>query len=141
MKIMIDSNVMIDYVIQRQPFADLADQIIDMCERGRVKGHITASTITDIYYVIKKNLGDQGARNALHSLTEVFVLDVTRGDVLSAHESPVRDFEDALLAECAKRSEADYIITRNIRDFEESPVPAVEPSDFIDMMEGCPSPI
>ena len=98
-----------------------------------LSAYITANTVTDIFYVVRKHIKDKEAlRETMQRMsTVVDVADVLKSDILKAFELDITDYEDALLARCAKRLKADYIITRNTRDFRNSPVTPIEPSDFL----------
>ena len=131
-KAMIDTNVVIDYLDDRAPYADHAERLFDLCEQEELAGILTASSMTDIYYIIRKSAGREKALESLKLLFAVFeVAEVGKNDLLRAMESTITDFEDALMAVCAKRSRAEYIITRNVRDFTNSPIPPMAPEDFL----------
>ena len=133
MKIMIDTNVIIDVYQNRMPFVDNSMKVLKLSESRKVTGYITASTVTDIYYILNRHIKDRHQLKILVKklLTSVTLVDVLAKDVLNSFDLVVDDFEDALLVQCAKRMKTDYIVTRNIKDFENSPVPPITPDDFI----------
>jgi predicted nucleic acid-binding protein len=132
MKALIDTNVIIDYLDGRAPYADHAEKLFILCEQEKLTGILTASSATDIYYIMRKITGRAKALESLKLLLSVFeVADVSKHDLLRAMELPITDFEDALMAVCAKRVKATCIVTRNIRDFANSPVPPLLPEDFL----------
>jgi len=132
MKILIDTNVIIDYLVDRTPFADHAERVLELCRSGEVEGFLTASAVTDIYYVVRKAAGREKTLEAIRTLCSVLdIADVGKADVLGAMELDMTDYEDALAAQCARRIKADCIVTRNIADFAASPVPAKEPAAFL----------
>jgi len=129
MKVLIDTNVIIDYLADRSPFADDAFRVLSLCESGRVTGVVTANAITDIYYVVRKVAGRDKTLEAIRTLCAILdIVDVGKSDVQSAMDLSMPDYEDALAAQCAKRVKADYIVTRNVDDYVSSPVSALEPS-------------
>ncbi len=133
MKILIDTNVIIDYVSEREPFTSAAKKIFALCLENKVEGFIAAHSIPDAYYILRKTFSDKERRAALLlvcRLTEVVGVD---GGRLAAalNKENFRDFEDCLQDECAVACKADYIITRNVKDFSESKVKAISPEDFI----------
>ncbi len=131
-KAVFDTNVIIDYLSDRAPFADTAEKLFDICERGDVRGVLTASAATDIYYIMRKLAGREKAIEGLKLLLSVFeVADVGKSDLLRAMELSMSDFEDALVAVCAKRVKAECIITRDKDDFSKSPILAISPEDFL----------
>lgn len=132
MKALIDTNVVIDYLDDRAPFADHTEKLFELCEQEELTGILTASSVTDIYYIMRKIAGREKTLESLKLLFSVFeVADVGRNDLLRAMESAVTDFEDALMAVCAKRVKAECIITRNVRDFASSPVLPMTPEGFL----------
>jgi len=132
MKILIDTNVIIVYLVDRIPFADYAERVLELCMSGEIEGFLTASAVTDIYYILKKVVGGEKTLEAIRTLCNVLdIADVGKADILGAMELDMPDHEDALAAQCAKRIRADCIVTRNIADFISSPVPAKEPAVFL----------
>ena len=136
MKILIDTNVIIDYLADRIPFADHAEQVLTLCQSSGVTGLVTANAITDIYYVVHKVVGREKTLEAIRTLCSTLdITDVGRADILNALELELSDFEDALTAQCAKRVKAEYIVTRDISDYSNSPVPAIEPAAFLEQFK------
>ena len=132
MKVVIDTNIVLDVVGSRQPFFVQSHAVMQLVAEGKVGGAITANTVTDIYYVLRKHLDNQVLKAALRGLMElVEVLDVNGEECLAALDIPMKDYEDALLTCCAKNWKADYIITRNRKDFVSSPVKAISPDNFL----------
>ena len=133
MKIMIDTNVIIDVYQNRMAFVDNSGKVLKLSESHKVTGYITASTVTDIYYILGRHIkDDQQLRTLVKKLlTSVTLADVLAKDVIDSFVLVIDDFEDALSAQCAKRLKADYIVTRNTKDFVNSPVPPITPDDFL----------
>lgn len=135
MQIILDTNVIVDYLDDREPFTSQAELIIELCSQGKVTGHFTANTATDIYYIMKKVAGNEKTRELLQAMAAILdIIDTTKDDVINALSSSMADYEDAVLSECAKRGSIEYIITRNTKDFEKSKVPPLTPEDFISML-------
>jgi predicted nucleic acid-binding protein len=99
----------------------------------KLSASITANTITDIYYLSKKFIQNrEEITRALLNLMELLdVVEISGADCIPAFDLNMNDYVDALLAQCAKRSKATYIITRNTKDFKDSPVEAITPADFL----------
>lgn len=133
MMVLIDTNVILDYVLRREPFADTALRVLDTLLAGKEKVWLTASTVTDIYYVTRRTLRDaEKAKRVVEKLLNAFqVSGVDKTDCLNALDVEMSDYEDALVSVCAKKVKAEYIITRNLKDFVNSPVPAIDPQDFL----------
>ena len=132
MKLLIDTNIIIDYLADRAPFAAYAEKVIDLCATGEAEGMLTANSATDIYYIIRKVAGRDAALRHMKALFDVLgITDVGRGDILHAMEMDMQDFEDALAAVCAKRASADFIVTRDGKGFKDAPVPSISPTDLL----------
>ena len=133
MRVLIDTCVVIDAMRDREPFAMASQQTFLAIDRGYCKGYITANQLTDLHYLMHKELhNEEKTVSALRGLcTIVSILDTTSEDCLRALGSGRTDLEDSLEIETAKREEIDYIVTRNIRDFTDSPIPVYTPEQFV----------
>jgi predicted nucleic acid-binding protein len=133
MTVLIDTNVILDYVLKREPFADASRECLETLIADKATIWLTASTITDIYYVTRRALHDASkAKKMISTLLNTFgIIGVDKADCLNALDIGVSDYEDALVSTCAKKANAEYIITRNIKDFGGSPIPAITPQDFL----------
>lgn len=136
MKILVDTNIIIDALTGREPFREAAEQIFLLAANQIEDMYITASSVTDIYYLIRKYLHNTDqAKNTMAKLYELFrILDVTSDDCQEALSSAVNDYEDAVVACCANHNHMDYIVTRNIRDYEHSKVRAVLPDELVKLV-------
>ena len=129
MRILIDTNVILDMIAKREPFFTSAAKVILLSAEEKIEAYITANVVTDISYIACRHyMRESEARDMLHKLLK---LDVGHKDCLRALTLPMEDYEDALLAVCAKRVNADYIITRDIEHFRSSPVSPISPDDFL----------
>ena len=133
MTTLIDTNVILDALLGREPFYTSAQQIFILTAEEQIEGCITASSVTDIFYLLMRYLHDNTrCKQELSKLLTLFtVLDVNGTDCERALQSSMLDYEDALLSTCGKRAKVDCIITRNIKDFADSPVRAIAPDDFL----------
>lgn len=136
MRILVDTNIIIDALTGREPFREPAEQIFMLAANQIEDIYITASSATDIYYLIKKHLHNTDqAKDTISKLYELFfILDVTSNDCLEALSSGIKDYEDAVVSCCANRNRVDYIVTRNIKDFEYSKVKAILPDELIKLV-------
>lgn len=133
MDILIDVNVAIDVLTKREPFYQASWKALSICLRDGFRGVLWSGEITTIHYLLQKPLGKEAARAHVRSLLELFdIADVTKELMVTAEESGMPDYEDAVIAYCAKRAKADCIITRNTADFQGSPVPAITPEAFLE---------
>jgi len=117
----------------REPWASSAQAVLLAVAEDKVEGYITASTMTDLYYLLRKYLrNDETTRQALLGLImSVKILDVTGTDCENAFTLPMNDYEDALLAYCGKRHKMNLIVTRNPAHFNGSPVMIISPDDLL----------
>lgn len=133
MKILVDTNIIIDTLTGREPFRESAEQIFILAANQIEDMYITASSATDIYYLVRKHLHNtEQSKNTMSKLYQLFgILDVTAKDCQDALLLDMKDYEDAVISCCAKRNQMDYIVTRNIKDYEHSKVKVLLPDDFI----------
>ena len=133
MSVLIDTNVILDAITGRAPFNENAEKLFLLTAEDKINASITANSVTDIYYLIRKYLHSiDEAKIVLWKLFALFqILDVTGTDCKKALELNMSDYEDALIATCANRNKVDWIISRNTKDFINSPVPAITPEDFL----------
>ena len=132
-KILIDTNVLIDYLLEREPFFEDAKDVILSCADGKVKGCIAAHSIPNMFFILRKDYSEKERREVLLNLCKIF--DVEGIDkvklTLGLINKNFLDFEDCLQMECAKSYGADYIVTRNVSDYVTSEVKAVYPKDYL----------
>ena len=136
MKTLFDTNVILDVLLDREPFSNDAALLLSKVEQSEIIGFICATTVTTIYYIVNKALGSQAASHHIQSLLSLFVIaPVNRMVLENAVASKFEDFEDAVLHEAACPAGAKYIVTRNIADFKNSKIPVFEPMEFINALE------
>lgn len=136
MKILVDTNVIIDALTSREPWNKSAEKIFLLGANHIVDLYITASSATDIYYLIRKHLHNvQTAKQVMGKLYSLInILEVTGTDCVEALASQIKDYEDAVVERVASRKEMDYIVTRNIKDYQDGSVKVILPDDFIELM-------
>jgi predicted nucleic acid-binding protein len=132
MKVLVDTNVIIDILERREPFFEDSYKLIQLAVQGKLKAFMSAGAVTDVYYIISRGLHDaQKAREKIIALTALIGLcDTTVSDINAALTLHIADLEDSVIAAIARRERADYIATRNEADFTDSPVPAISPTQF-----------
>lgn len=133
MRIMLDTNIIIDVLLEREPFVDDSYRVLKLCEEHQMDGFVSASSVTDIYYLVRKySHSTELAYKAIGKLLEIVKMcSVTNNDVLTAFQKKARDFEDCLVATCANSIRCDCIVTRNKKDFEEFDIPLLTPSELL----------
>ena len=134
MKILIDTNVALDLLLQRADYTRAAD-IFFMAEKKHLIGFISASAITDIFFLAKGTLGKKPTIEALKDLLQVFKpAAVTDSHIFQALDMNWNDFEDCVQYVVGESIEVDYIVTRNIHDFSSGSIPVVMPEQFIQII-------
>jgi len=135
MKVLIDTNVILDVLTRREPHFEHSAAFLRLCGT-RLTGCVAASQTTDIFYVLRREgVEPQAARALLKKLTDnVKVVDTNAADVQATLASDMPDYEDALLACCAERQRAACIVTRNEKDFALSSVRAISPKAFLEQI-------
>ncbi len=135
MRVLIDTNIIIDVLANREGFSEPASQLFKLCEVGKVQGTIYALTIANIVYIMRKELAREQIKDVIAKLSAIFTIaDMKGDDFKKAAALPMDDFEDALQSVCAARLKADFIVTRNLKDFKGSKVMAIKPSELIERM-------
>ncbi len=133
MKILIDTNVILDVLCNRQNFVEDSLKVFKYCEAEQITGYISALSIPNIVYIMRKELDNEKIKEILTKLTSIFsVVDLREGDLLKAADMDFSDYEDALQSVCAARIKVNYIITRNIKDFKNSGIPAIKPTELFE---------
>ena len=131
MKILLDTNVIIDTLSIRKPFNGHSDKIFELIAKDIIEGYMITSSVTDVYYLLRKSFSDAECRNKIQTLLNLLkIIEVTRSDCLVAIKSSMQDFEDALIFVCVDREGMDFIVTRDV-EFLRIPK-AISPSKFLE---------
>lgn len=131
MKVLLDTNVILDVWMLREPFWKDSAALLAKVETKEVEGWICPTSITTLHYLSKKALGEQKARLLLEQLICICkVAPMSRTIFKSALESDIKDFEDAVIEAVSIKSDVEFIATRNVKDFKMSKVPAKEPAQL-----------
>jgi predicted nucleic acid-binding protein len=131
LKILLDTNIVLDVLIDRMPFADAAAELFSKVEDGTIIGYLCGTTITTVYYLAAKAVGAPRAHQEIRKLLSLFeVAPVNRYVLESALVADFSDFEDAVIHEAACHVGAEAIITRNQSDFKKCRVPVYSPVEI-----------
>ena len=132
MKVFLDANVILDYLTDRQPFADDAEAVVDFCASEGNVAKITTLTACNAVYILSKVIGKQLAEEKIKELIDIIgLVGVTPESVSSNLAASHVDFEDSVQLSEAIKWNADAIVTRDKRGFSNSPIPVYSPADFI----------
>lgn len=136
MKILFDTNVVLDVLLNREPFAADAVNLFAAVENKRIQGYLCATTITTIEYLCAKGIGKNSARQAIKALLELFVIaEVNQKILCAAIDSGFADFEDAVLYQAGVYSGVDGVVTRNSKDFRLAEIPIYTPTELYESIQ------
>jgi predicted nucleic acid-binding protein len=134
-KILLDTNIILDIALERREFFEKSKELLLIINKLSIPSYVTATTVTDIYYILKKSKGHQLTISFLKNLFDfIDVAGVGKEVIISALNSELTDFEDAVQTECAGQNDINIIITRNIADFKKSKLEIFTPSEFISQL-------
>jgi len=132
MRLLIDGNIILDVLQNREPHVVDSAKIWKLCETDQAEGYVSALTFSNLVYIMRKELSPEKINEVFKSLGLIFrFTDLTVSDLAKAAEQQWDDFEDALQAATAERIHADNIITRNVKDFKKSKIVAFTPTEFL----------
>ena len=132
MRLLIDGNIILDVLQNREPHVVDSAKIWKLCETDQVEGYVSGLTFSNLVYIMRKELSPEKINEVFKSLGLIFrFTDLTVSDLAKAAEQQWDDFEDALQAATAERIHADNIITRNVKDFKKSKIVDFTPTEFL----------
>ena len=135
MRVLFDTNVILDVLLARTPHAEVAAQLMNLVDRDRLQGVLCATTVTTIHYLATKAVGRRQAKKHVRSLIGMFeVAPVDRGVLEQALELSLPDYEDAVLHEAARAAGVAGIVTRNGKDFRGATLPILTPQELLSGM-------
>lgn len=130
--ILLDTDVLIDTALDRSPHSQPASDLLDRIEYGAESAFIAWHSISNFYYIVAPVSGGASARNFIVELTGFVSVATTNTEAIRyATGLPMSDFEDAMQVAAARACGARHIVTRNVRDYQRSPIPAVDPREAI----------
>ena len=132
MVLLIDANIILDVLLNRPDFVKDSAMIWKLCETEQMKGYVSTLTFANLVYIMRKQLAPEKIEDVFHKLNLIFEFaDFSVSDLTHAADLNWKDFEDAVQSVTAERIHADYIITRNVRDFSKSRVMAFTPPELL----------
>lgn len=132
MIVLLDTDVLIDVALERRPHSDDAARLLDLAERGAVRGFVAWHTVSNFYYLVAARRGAAATRRFIDELMQfVEIAPTTTVHLRTAASLAFKNFEDAMQVGAALACAAECIATRNVRDFRKSPIPAASPSDVV----------
>jgi predicted nucleic acid-binding protein len=140
LKILFDTNVVLDVLLDRRPHVRTAIALMSGVERGQLEGYLCANSVTTIEYLTTKTLDRVAARKAVKSLLAIFrIAEVNQATLVLALDLSFTDFEDAVLYQAGVGAGVDAVVTRNGRDFKNAELPIYSPQELFGLLrqEGC----
>lgn len=136
-RILIDTNILLDYILTREPFYENAKSIVSICVDSKVKACIAAHSISNMFFILRKDFDMKERREILINLCSIFDIEgIDRVKLMTGLQNEsFLDFEDCLQMECAKAYGAEYIVTRNIDDYQVSEIKAILPEDYLAILK------
>ena len=135
MKVWIDTNVILDVLCDRPDFAEASGNVWKQCEVHAIDGYLSSLSVLDIVYIMRKELTQERVGEVIRQLSMIFkIVDLKADDLAKAASLPFSDYEDAVQSVGASRIKAQYIVTRNIKDYKNSKVPAVKPAELLERL-------
>ena len=132
MKLLIDTNIVLDVLCNRKGFVENSSKVFKLCETKKLEGYLSAISIPNIAYILRKELSIEKLKTIIVKLNIIFsIIELKYNDLILATDLDFKDYEDALQSVCAKRINADYIVTRNTKDFKNSPIKAITPEELL----------
>ncbi|MDY4478246.1 MAG: PIN domain-containing protein [Roseburia faecis] len=132
MRVLVDTNIVLDYLLEREPYAESAKKIVVACKQKKVIGCIAAHTVSNMFFILRKTYSVEDRRTILKDICKLFDVEgIDRLKIIQALDnSDFKDFEDCLQMQCAKSFRADYILTRNLADYRDSEIACISPEEF-----------
>ena len=135
MKVLLDLNVVLDVILNRQPWVVDSLAVWNAQQSGEFEGFLAATEITNLFYIVERIAGTSAARNAVGVCLNAFTVVAVDHTILHAAETlSGTDFEDNVCVACAATVAADWIVTRDTAGFAQSPVPAIAPADLMKLL-------
>lgn len=130
--VLIDINIILDVLQMREPFYEASARLLALVEAGQVQGYIAAHSITTLFYLIQKDTSSAQARANITSLLQFLeIAPIDQTTIEQALNLDYQDFEDAVQMISALQCKAEYLITRNISDYQPALLPVIQPVDFL----------
>jgi len=134
-RVLLDCDVVLDVLLKRQPFVLTSAQVLDAVVTTKIEGYLAGHAVTNIYYILRRQLGRETAYQELSKLLQhLRIVSITDAVIRAALQSAMSDLEDAVASEAAKAAGLDLIVTRNLTAFVASSVPALLPNDLLKML-------
>ena len=134
-KVLFDLNIILDVLQEREPFYEMSAQLLAYAETGKIQGFIASHSLTTLFYLIQKGKSAAHAKVTITNLLQILkVAPVDQSTIEQALSLPYKDFEDAVQMMTAVQCKADYLVTRNVKDFQPAPLSVIQPSELLSLI-------
>ena len=131
-KVLFDLNIILDVLQERQPFYEISAQLLAHAETGKIQGFVAPHSLTTLFYLIQKDQSASYARVTITNLLQILkIAAVDQSTIGQALGLSYKDFEDAVQMMAAIQCKADYLVTRNVKDFQPAPLSVIQPSELL----------
>jgi len=132
LRVLVDLNIILDVLQKREPFYEASAGLLAMIETGKIEGFVAAHSVTTLFYLVSKDQSPASARVILTSLMQFLkIASVDHAVIEAALNMPYKDFEDAVQMVSAMQCKADFLVTRNIKDYQPAPVTVIQPVELL----------
>jgi predicted nucleic acid-binding protein len=130
--ILIDINILLDVLQKREPFYEASVRLLALVETGRIKGYVAAHSVTTLFYLIKKDKSSADSRATITNLLQfIKIAPIDQNTIEQALNLDYNDYEDAVQMISAVQCKADYLVTRNVKDYQPALLPVMQPVDLL----------
>ena len=135
LNVVFDLNILLDVLQAREPFYEFSARLLAVAETGKIQGWLAAHSVTTLFYLIAKDKSSDQARVTLTNLLQFLKISpVNETTIEQALNLPYRNFEDAVQAASALQIHADFLVSRNIKDYQPAPLPVVQPAELLALL-------
>ena len=131
-KVLFDLNIILDVLQEREPFYEISAQLLAHAETGKIQGFVAPHSLTTLFYLIQKDQSAAHAKVTITNLLQILkIAAIDQSTIEQALSLPYKDFEDAVQMMAAVQCKADYLVTRNVKDFKPAPLSVIQPSELL----------
>ena len=136
MKVFLDTNILLDVLLDRKPFSEPSSKVWRLAECGRLEAVISAISFNNVFYIVRKYAGKEAVQRTVEVMNVNFsVFPLTQDIIGRAIAAKLPDFEDSIQFFSAVSCGAEYIVTRNARDFPQDSIPVLSPASFLGLKD------
>jgi predicted nucleic acid-binding protein len=134
-KVLFDLNIILDVLQEREPFYEISAQLLAHAETGKIQGFVAPHSSTTLFYLIQKDQSAAHAKVTITNLLQILkIAPIDQSTIEQALSLPYKDFEDAVQMMAALQCKADYLVTRNVKDFKPAPLSVIQPSELLSLI-------